>query len=148
MNASCLVCDAQNKSGAGARVVYEDAFWRVRHSSETNIAGYFVLESTRHFLDLSEATSEECTIYGVVLGRVMAAVRRVTNCERVYTFSLGEAVPHYHLHIIPRSEHFPRAYRGRGIMSYPVSPSLSPVLVDRVCERVRAHLLNPLHKPV
>src|SRR5262249_10568754 len=107
------------------------------HSKETNILGYVVLASRRHFLDLSEATDAETESYGKVLGTTMRAIRRVTFCQRVYTFSLGEAVPHFHVHIIPRTASLPRAYRGRGIMSYPLVPPADPALLAETAERLR-----------
>ena len=136
---NCKICQGQGER-ADEYVVYEDALWRVRHSRETNIAGYLVLESKRHFLDLSEANDQECASYGGVLKAVTQTIRRVTKCSRVYTFSLAEMVPHFHLHVIPRTNYLPPAYRGRGIMSYPVSPSLDANVASLVCERLRRTL--------
>jgi len=134
----CPIC-ALGRGGedTASQVIYEDDFWVVRHSKETNILGYVVLASRRHFLDLSEATDAETGSYGKVLGTTMRAVRRVTSCQRVYTFSLGEAVPHFHVHIIPRTASLPRAYRGRGIMSYPVVPPADPALLAETSDRLR-----------
>lgn len=136
-NATCTICDTALSGEKKELFVYEDACWRIRHSTETNILGYFILESKRHFLDLSEATEQECASYGSLLSHLMGAIRSMTGCERVYTFSLAEAVPHYHLHVIPRGENFPRAYKGRGIMTYPLSPSVSPVHLTSACDRIR-----------
>lgn len=134
--ANCAICKDQQVPNA-EHLVFQDEHWRVRHSSETNIPGYFILESKRHFLDLSEASLAECQTYGPTLKNIMDAVRRTTDCSRVYTFSLAEMVPHYHLHIIPRTEYLPRTYRGRGIMSYPLQPAADAGVVDLVCQRVR-----------
>jgi diadenosine tetraphosphate (Ap4A) HIT family hydrolase len=117
--------------------VFENEHWIVRHSSETNIAGYVLIESRRHFLDMAEATAAEAASYGEVLAATMAAVREVAQPERVYTFSLAEAVPHYHLHVIPRRADFPRAYRARGIMQYPLQPAVDDSICELTCERLR-----------
>ena len=138
---TCAICKQQQEPNADT-VVFEDENWRVRHSSETNIPGYFILESRRHFLDLSEASDSECLSYGFILKKVMDAVRRTTDCTRVYTFSLAEMVPHYHLHVIPRTNNLPRAYRGRGIMSYPLQPATDVSIVELVCQRVRKIMRN------
>lgn len=113
--------------------------WRIRHSPETDILGYFVLEPRRHFLDLSEANSTELYQYGLLLSALMKAQREVFKCERVYTFSLAEAVPHYHLHVIPRCKDFPRAYKGRGIMSYPTQPGADANLIEAAVQSTKAH---------
>jgi len=135
MSSGCKLCDDFLPEGY---VIWEDDYWRIRHSQETNILGYFIIQSRRHFLDLSEGTIEECASYGPVLSDLMKAVREVVDCQRIYTFSLAEAVPHFHVHVIPRAVSFPRAYKGRGIMSYPLEPAASTPLVEEVCARVRS----------
>jgi diadenosine tetraphosphate (Ap4A) HIT family hydrolase len=132
--ADCVICKyAQER----AYTVFENEHWIVRHSNETNIAGYVLVEPRRHFLDLSDATPEEAASYGEVLGKAMHAVREVTQCERIYTFSLGESVAHYHLHVIPRAAVFPRAYRARGIMQYPLTPTVDQSILEFTTERLR-----------
>ncbi len=133
----CQLCLDQSKY-AESQIIYDDENWLLRHSLETDILGYLVLQSKRHFLDLSESSHLERTIYGDLLGGAMKVIRKVTGCERVYTFSLAEAVPHFHVHIIPRSKDFPQEFKGRGIMSYPVTPVAEKELVDEICQRLKA----------
>ncbi len=137
---TCKICLNAQREEPDEYVVYEDAFWRVRHSRETNIAGYLVIESRRHYLDFSEANDDECQTYGFVLKGVTEAIRQVTDCSRVYSFSLAEMVPHFHLHLIPRTNYLPPAYRGRGIMSYPIVPAADENVVALICQRVRRTL--------
>lgn len=133
----CVICQrAKDKQ----YVVYEDAHWIVRHSDETTILGYFLIEPKRHIVDLSEADEQETSTYGALLSALMSAIRMVTQCARVYTFSLGESCPHYHLHVIPRTENMPKHYRGRGIMQFPLTPSADLALTTEVCARVRREL--------
>lgn len=133
--AGCVICA---RAGDRKLIVFENEHWIVRHSNETNIPGYVLIEARRHFLDMSHATTRESATYGALLAHTMSAVRRVVpDCERIYTFSLAEAVPHYHLHVIPRRDDFPRAYKGRGIMQYPLLPAMDESLLDLMCERLR-----------
>lgn len=137
----CQLCqDATAYSSA--QIIYADEHWLLRHSLETDISGYLVLQSKRHFLDLSEACAQELTTYGGILGCAMKSIRHATQCERVYTFSLAEAVPHFHVHIIPRSADFPSQYKGRGIMSYPTVPGADAKAVDEICVRLKAAWLE------
>jgi len=136
--APCPICDRQQSGFANSDCpIYADSHWLVRHARETNILGYLVLEARRHFLDLAEASERECRSYGPVLATVVRAVRDVIPCERVYTFTLAEMVPHFHVHVIPRTAAMPRAFRGRGILSYPLLPCADPVLVGQTCDRMR-----------
>ncbi len=134
---ACFICDRQSDQ---KNVVFQDGHWTLRHSAETKLLGYFLLESRRHLLDLSEANEAEAASYGPLLGRIMKAIREVVNSERVYTFSLGESVPHYHLHLIPKTQAVPRRYKARGIMQLPLEPAADPSLVEEACARIRRAL--------
>ena len=136
-NESCKICRLMDSPEADRDVVYRDEYWNIRHSDETNILGYFIIEPRRHFLDLSHANDAECVSYGPLLSRLMSVIRSLVEVERVYTFSLAATVEHYHLHVIPRAPSFPRAYSGRGIMQYPLVPGPAPALVDEICQRAR-----------
>ena len=139
--ADCLICQRIASPGdLAAKVVYEDHLWVARHSRETDILGYLLLESKRHILDLSEATERECSSLGRLVGALTGAIKRTTSAERVYSFSLGEAVPHFHLHLIPRTAATPRGFRGRGILSYPLTPQASPPLLAETCSRISREL--------
>ncbi|MBI4533262.1 MAG: hypothetical protein HY711_04875 [Candidatus Melainabacteria bacterium] len=134
---NCAICLRQlPNSGSSASIVYKDNLWIMRHSTETNILGYLVLESCRHFLDLSYCSPAECSSFGHVLSTAIKALRVVLPCERVYTFTLAEQVPHFHVHIIPRTATFPKAYRGRGILSYPLYPAANISLVSEAVARL------------
>ena len=133
----CPICLTQSPK---ERVIYEDSLWRLRHSGESNILGYLILEPKRHFLDLSEATDTECATMGPLLRKILKAMKQVIDCERIYTCTLAELVPHYHVHIIPRTEATPKSFRGRGMLSYPTKPSCNEVLMLDMCDRIRRAL--------
>lgn len=125
--------------------IWQSKHWRIRHSDETDLLGYCILEPRRHFLDMSDANAEEIAEYAPLLSRLMKAVRKYApGCERVYTFSLGESVSHYHLHVIPRSTNFPLEYKARGIMSYPLTPAADPEQVEVMRAKFAAHLQDGL----
>ncbi|MBX9948124.1 MAG: HIT family protein [Candidatus Obscuribacterales bacterium] len=132
----CLICKRQEEN-SNPDIVLETKSFVVRHSRETNILGYLVIEAKRHILDLTEASDEEAEGYGSLLKQVMSLIRKLTGAERIYTFSLGEAVPHFHVHVIPRTDSLPRFFRGRGIMSYPLEPGLKEEQMQEVCKSLR-----------
>lgn len=141
----CVFCSRQAPVD---NIVFEDDQWLVRHSAETNILGYFVIEAKRHFVDLSQSTDREARSYGEILRALQKAIREVTHCQRVYTFSLGEAVEHFHLHVIPRTEKVPRTFRGRGILAYPTQPGPDAALAAHTSERVARRMERTLPAPV
>jgi len=99
-----------------------------------------ILESRRHILDLSQATSEEIASYGPTLAMATRAINKVVAPEKVYTFTLAESCPHLHLHMIPRQKDMPRAWIGRGIMSYPLIPGVNAATLPQVCQKLRLEL--------
>jgi histidine triad (HIT) family protein len=134
-NSSCPLCLRQQN--ADLNTVFENHLWIARHSRETNILGYLVLEPKRHFLDLALATDEEAETFGPIMRQLVSAIKAVVKPERVYTFTLAEVVPHFHVHIVPRTDALPRAYRGRGILSYPLQPGASEALIEGLCTTLR-----------
>lgn len=136
----CVICKRQKSDhpdGDDSDLIYTNDQFVIRHSRETNISGYLVIEARRHYLDLTEADESEAASYGKVLKSAMQLVRKLTSAERIYTFSLGEAVPHFHVHVIPRTDSLPRFFRGRNIMSYPLQPSLKDEQLTEVCRSLR-----------
>ena len=134
----CKICSMEMPS---PYLVFESELWRIRHSNETDISGYCIIESKRHFLDLSSAQPAELAEYAVLLSKIMSAQRNtISNCDRIYTFSLAEAVPHFHVHVIPRRSDFPADYKGRGIMSYPLTPALDLDSVSSVVAQLKPHV--------
>ncbi len=134
----CLICRGSFDSRF---VVHKDQSWTIRHSEETDIAGYFIIQSNRHILDLGSADETETITYGPLLKKLMSAIREISDCRRIYTFSLADMVPHYHLHVIPRSDSFPKEYIGRGITSYPTNPGLDEASIIEQCRKTK-EILN------
>ena len=140
----CILCQADFNQDY---IVHQDEHWLIRHSEETNILGYYIIQTKRHILDLGDANQDELSGYGSLLSQLIKSVRKLTACERIYTFSLAEAVPHYHLHVIPRREQFPRIYKGRGITAYPTSPSAPEELVLSTGEKMKNLLKSVSYAP-
>jgi diadenosine tetraphosphate (Ap4A) HIT family hydrolase len=128
---SCKLCLDQNNIN-DTDIIYSDEYWLVKHSQETNILGYLILQSKRHFLDLSEANQKELSTYGPLLGKLMSALKKTISPNRIYTFTLAEVVPHFHVHIIPATLSLPKAFRGRGIVNYPLEPKVSTALKENM----------------
>lgn len=140
-SSACAICSRQTERSLNPNLlVWETEDWLLRHSLETNIVGYLVLESKRHFLDLSEATRAECEGLPFMLQSATSALRKVAQAERVYTYTLAEVVPHYHVHMVPRTASMPRAYRGRGILQFPLSPTADIALAESMSQRLKRHI--------
>ncbi len=78
------------------------------------IAGWAVLTSDRHARALDDLTPAELAGLGPLAARVMRAQRLALGAEHVYGFAIGDALRHFHLHLVPRFADTPARLRGRG----------------------------------
>lgn len=100
MSSGCPFC-------AHAQTVYlaSDRWELLRHADPVPLAGWMMVASRRHLAGLDSMGADEQAELGRVLAEVARAVREVTGCARTYSISFNEAVPHLHLHVIPRHAH-------------------------------------------
>lgn len=95
--AGCPLCD-----GAGGRLVFEGAHFRVIHAGEAGFPAFYRLVWNAHvaeYSDLSEADRRLC-MEAVVC--VEQAMRDHLAPDKVNLAALGNVVPHLHWHVIAR----------------------------------------------
>ena len=105
----CLACDVlSGKVAVPGGVIYEDAWWRVDHStSPVLLAGFLIIKPRRHVEQIAELTAEEAAAFGPLLTRTTRAVQQALGAEKVYVCSFGEAEHHVHYYLVPRLPHMP-----------------------------------------
>jgi len=74
----------------------------LRHADPSPIAGWMMLVTRAHREGPHALEREEQAELGALVAAIAAAVRAATGCERTYLISFNEAVPHMHLHVVPR----------------------------------------------
>ncbi|WP_041453482.1 HIT family protein [Anaeromyxobacter dehalogenans] len=77
------------------------------------IPGWLVLTSERHARAWYDLAPAELAALGPLAARVMNAQRAVLGAEHVYAFAIGDALRHFHLHLVPRAASTPERLRGR-----------------------------------
>lgn len=103
MNDDCWFCHDERRLDrpAGPWLV-DDGTWRAAHTPPAYaIAGTVVLESVRHVLDQAEMDPAERATLAAVTGRLVAAIRETTGCDRVYQWASMAGHPHFHLWLLP-----------------------------------------------
>jgi diadenosine tetraphosphate (Ap4A) HIT family hydrolase len=112
----CTACDLL----AGRRSVPGGLVWRggglALHALDgpCPIAGWLVLTAERHCRALHDLDPEATARLGPIAQRVAVAQRGVLGAEHVYLFAIGDALHHFHLHLVPRYQTTPQRLRGRG----------------------------------
>jgi diadenosine tetraphosphate (Ap4A) HIT family hydrolase len=77
------------------------------------LRGWMVLTSDRHARALPDLDAAPLAALGPLAARVMWAQRTALGAEHAYAFSIGDAVRHFHLHLVPRYADTPERLRGR-----------------------------------
>lgn len=97
-----------------------------------------MLTSERHARALDELDPAALAALGPLAARVMAAQRAALGAEHVYAFSIGDAVKHFHLHLVPRFADTPERLRGRRCFDGRPEDALPEVEVARAAMAVAA----------
>lgn len=80
----------------------DDGTWRAGHTPASySIAGTVVLQTRRHVLDPAGFDAPEAATYAVTTGHLVAAIRTVTGCDRVYQWATMDRFAHFHLWLLP-----------------------------------------------
>jgi diadenosine tetraphosphate (Ap4A) HIT family hydrolase len=112
---SCILCDVVRGSRPtrGGILVREGGFALHALADPSPLRGWVVLTSERHVRAWPDLDAAALAALGPLAARVMAAQRTVLGAEHVYAFSIGDAVKHFHLHLVPRYADTPERLRGR-----------------------------------
>ncbi len=112
---SCIACDIvrEVRRTPGGILLREGGFVLHALADPSPLRGWLVVTSERHARAWPDLDAAALSALGPLAARVMAAQRRVLGAEHVYAFSIGDAVRHFHLHLVPRYADTPERLRGR-----------------------------------
>lgn len=112
---SCLACEIVQgvRRTPGGILLREGGFVLHALADPSPLRGWAVLTSEGHARAWPDLDPGPLAALGPLAARVMAAQRTVLGAEHVYAFSIGDAVRHFHLHLVPRYADTPERLRGR-----------------------------------
>jgi histidine triad (HIT) family protein len=144
-DAACLACRIvrdQHRPPGG--VLWRGSGLAVHALADpTPIPGWMVVTGERHARAWYDLEDEPLAGLGPVAARVMRAQRRALGAEHVYAFAIGDALPHFHLHLVPRFPDTPARLRGRGCFEARPEDALPAWRVVAAVEAVRRALAGP-----
>jgi len=144
----CFVCSkhAQGSEVPGG-IIYEDDLVYIGHILPPDLTdvylGYIIVEPKRHVGGLGELTDQEARALGSTVSRVARALKMTEGAEHLYSWVLGDAVPHVHIHLVPRYPGTPKEYRGFRVVEWPDAKRGGVDHIGAVCDRLR-HALSDL----
>jgi diadenosine tetraphosphate (Ap4A) HIT family hydrolase len=143
----CFICEKHlDMSSVPGGAIAEDEHIVVSHlplvtpqgTAESVYLGRLVLEPRRHVEDLGELTDDQAASLGRMAARGSAALRRAAGAEHVYAAVISDAIPHIHLHLLPRYPATPREYWWVRLDEWPDAPMGGADEVAELAERLRA----------
>ncbi|HEU5349107.1 MAG TPA: HIT family protein [Ktedonobacterales bacterium] len=144
--AACFVCHKhRGEIVIPGGAIYEDVLLYAGHiaipdGQRTVYCGWLIVEPKRHAPGLADLTDEEAQALGLLVTRLSRALKAVVGAEHIYSFVLGNNVPHLHIHLVPRYPGTPREYWGVNIDEWPDAPQSDAQALADLCDQIRAFL--------
>ena len=91
----CPLCNPQNEN-----IIFQNSFFRVIIVDE--IPGYIRIITQKHIKEFSELNDEEAIKLTLLTKNIEKIMLNTLNPDKINIASLGNMVPHLHIHIIPR----------------------------------------------
>ena len=142
----CFVCRKhRGEISVPGGVIYEDDLIYISHAQlwgdeKEHYLGHLIVEPKRHAPELADLTREEAQAIGLYTSRLARALMHTERVEHVYSFVIGDGVPHVHVHVIGRYPGAPREYWGPKVDEWPEAPRGGEREIEQVAARVRAFL--------
>ncbi len=143
----CFVCRKHRDRGGliPGGPVAEDDLVLVSHppvgpSGSPIYLGYLFVEPRRHAPGLADLTDAEARAVGLWCARASRALREVADAEHVYAMVAGNAVPHLHVHLIPRYPGAPREYWWPRTTEWPDAPRGGEPEITALVAALRGYL--------
>ena len=141
----CLVCRKhRGQVTVAGGTIYEDTLIFVSHAQlwgdETkHYLGHLFIEPKRHVAELADLTEQEGQLIGLFVTRTAQALMNTEKVEHVYSFVIGDGMPHVHVHVIGRYPGAPREYWGPRVDEWPGAPQGDEGGIEQVSQRIRQY---------
>lgn len=128
-------------------MVYEDDLVFSSHGlteDSTNLyLGWVFVEPKRHLAGLGQMNPTEAAALGALANGVAAALRSSEGAEHIYAHVYGDAVPHLHVHLIPRYPGTPREFWADKLADWPDAPRGGLPEVQALTQRLAESIAKP-----
>lgn len=142
VNDPCLACEivAERIRPAGGIVARRDDLVVHGFADRSPLRGWMVITTTRHLRAWDDLNASELAKLGPLVGDVMRAQKTALGAEHAYAFAIGDALRHFHVHVVPRFADTPANLRGRGAFE----PRPEDLLDEAALEDAAARIVDAL----
>jgi diadenosine tetraphosphate (Ap4A) HIT family hydrolase len=97
---TCPLCVTENEN-----IIYKDSFIRIILVDE--IPGYIRIITQKHIKEFSELSDEDAKKLALIIKNLEKGILKALKPDKINIATLGNMVPHLHIHIIPRFKNDP-----------------------------------------
>jgi diadenosine tetraphosphate (Ap4A) HIT family hydrolase len=139
---SCIGCDIRDgRVRPPGGVVHRDRHFVVYGFPEPSpVRGYVIVSSIRHVRGLYDLDEAEAAALGPLLVRIQRAQKAALSADHAYAFVLGDKVPHFHAHVVPRFADSPPNLRGGRIFQITVADARPAAEIEAACRALGEEL--------
>jgi diadenosine tetraphosphate (Ap4A) HIT family hydrolase len=127
---SCPLCEPTNEN-----IIFQNDFVRVIIVNE--IPGYIRVITQKHIKEFSQLSEKEAIDLTLLIKKIEKIMINTLNPDKVNIASLGNMVPHMHIHIIPRYKNDPwwpgaTFCQKQRDFTYPITPKQIENLIKEI----------------
>jgi histidine triad (HIT) family protein len=101
LNMNCIFCKLINKEIL-CNKIYEDKSFLVFLDIKPVNHGHLLIIPKKHFIWMQEADDKTITEIFRLAKKMMLVLKKGLKCDYVQLLVVGNEVPHFHIHLIPR----------------------------------------------
>ena len=122
-------------------VVFEDDLFVAYGFPEPNpLPGYVIVASRRHVRGLYDLDAEEAAALAPLVIRIQRAQKSALGADHAYLFVIGDRIPHFHAHVVPRFPDTPPRLRGGRVLQATEADARPVEEVEAACRALEAAL--------
>lgn len=139
----CLVCRKhRGVEGPPGGPIYQDALIFSSHAGlfggeSSHYLGHLFIETKRHVPGLADLTPDEARAIAVHASHLARALMAALGQVHIYSFVIGDRVPHFHMHLIGRYPDAPREFWGPRVDEWPGAPKGTEEDISLIVSRLR-----------
>ena len=125
----CRIASGEAEIEGGA--IYEDDLWLIWHApAPYGVAGWMTILSHRHTSGIAHFNDHEAARLGPDLRHFEKVLEEVSGALRIYTVSMNESSPHFHLHMVPKHETMAQDARFYAVFGLQAAAQRGEIQVD------------------
>jgi diadenosine tetraphosphate (Ap4A) HIT family hydrolase len=139
---ACIGCDVRDgRVRPPGGIVHRERHFVVYGFPEPSpVRGYVIVSSVRHARGLYDLDEAEAAALGPLLVRVQRAQKAALGADHAYAFVLGDKVPHFHAHVVPRFPDSPPNLRGGRIFQVTLADARPVEEIEAAARALAAEL--------